>query len=194
MSSVNPFESPNMSANVTTSEPVSARPIGITVFGIISIIFGVLGTFGGCCGGLFLFVPQDPAMAGANPVIDMMNESTGYAVFNYVSMGLGLIMSILLIAIGIGLLRMSKIARPGAIAYGVYGIVSGIVVNAVNIFLVFLPAINSAAPDSAEHIAGMMALIFGAIGGVIGLIFPIALLIYFLRPPVKGYFENWNGT
>ncbi len=185
-----PYQAPAETSNLPNApmmQPGATRPTGVTVFAILNIIFGLMGVFGIVVSVGMLVLGS--RIAGPNPVMDKMFDSVAYLAFTAVGMVVGIVFSILLLFSGIGLLKMSKSARTISIVYGVYAIVSTILANAVNVFVVFIPALEQA--QGAQR-AGMIGGIIGAgIGGLVGLIYPIALLIYFTRPTVKHYFESW---
>ena len=179
---------------VNTLSGSLARPVGVTVFAILNLGFGLLGLFGI----LFTIVMAvwNPNFGGApNPTFELMEDSVAYRVFFFGSMVLGAVFTLLLVVSGIGLFQMSAAARKMAIAYAIYSIISGIVGMVVNIFVIFLPMIEQVnlqgGPQRAVLIAGTIG---GLVGTLLALVFPIAILIYFSRPKVKEAFRLANST
>ncbi len=168
----------------------SGRPTGVTVFAILSILFGFMGVLGTIGSAAMLFIGDK---FGANPVTEKLMTSSGYFAFTIAGAVLGFIFSIVLLASGIGLLKMSKTARKMAIAYGFYAIVATILVNVVNVVVIFLPLLQQAGDKSGpEQTVAIATLIGAVIGAFVGLIFPVALLIYFLMPSVREKFDSWE--
>lgn len=162
------------------------RPTSITVFGILNIVFAVLGVFG-VLATVALFAS---AATGHNPVIRLMRENPGYAAFLKVTIPLGLIAAVVLLAAGIGLLLLKPWARVTSIGYAIYTIAMGIIGMAVNVVFVVRPLLAEAAqaqgPEAAGAIGGAIG---GSIGGCLGLIYPILLLVFMTRPKVAAAFR-----
>lgn len=189
--SLDPFQPPREVSSPSFS--TRTRPTGVTVFAILHIVFGVWGLLGLAMTIVFMFIGANIA-AGPNPVFDMLQQDSLYAAFFYVTFALGGIFAVLLIVSGVGLLKMSEVARTFSLVYAVYAIVSGIVGTVVNFFLIFLPMLETAQQAQGPQLAGAIGgIIGGIIGGLVGLIYPIAILIYFLRPSVKEVFRNWSA-
>jgi uncharacterized membrane protein len=83
-----------------------------------------------------------------------------------------------LIAAGIGLLYLKAWARVLSLGYGWFAIVWGIIGMVVNVGLITSGAYG--APRDA--VGGMMG---GVFGGLVGLIYPILLIVFMRRPNVK---------
>jgi hypothetical protein len=92
---------------------------------------------------------------------------------------LGAVAGLVLVAAGIGLLLSKNWARLTSIGYGVYGVLLA-VANAVVML------------NAASHQQGMTKIIFlisGLFGAVLGLIYPVLLLIFMTRPKVVAAFQ-----
>jgi len=162
------------------------RPTSVLVFGILNIVFAVVGAFGIAFSVLLFFAPA----TSSNPVVRIIQEHPGYATFLKASIPLGLLSSAVLLASGIGLILMKGWARIVSIAYGVYAIVWGIIGTVVNYIFITQPLLERASRQHGPEIAGALGgAIGGAIGGCIGLVYPILLIIFMLRPHVVAAFQ-----
>jgi hypothetical protein len=162
------------------------RPTSVTVFGILNIVFAVFGTLA-VLGSLVLFLPQ--MAASNNPVIKLIHDNPAYATWMKASVGLGLIVSVALLAAGIGLLLLKPWARMISIAYGIYSLIMIPVSMVVNFFLLTRPLLEQAHQQHGPEATGAIA---GAVGGLFGscfgLIYPVLLLVFMLRANVKAAF------
>lgn len=182
-----PFAPPQ---EVSSQGATGQRPVGVTVFAILNIIFGILGVLGSIFTALMMAVgPMIPAGGPPNPVLDMMNENLFYNVFLFGSLILGFVFAVILIVAGSDLLKMRSRGRTLSIVYGVYAVISSVVGTLVNVFVVFLPMMEQAPNQQGAQAAMIGGMVGGAIGGCIGLIYPVAVLIYFLRAQTKAAFE-----
>lgn len=179
--------------SATPGQPVMAvaKPVSLTVFGIINLVFGILGICGIAGSGVQMFVLRNqPGIE--NPIFEIMQQNSIYFAFMIASLGLGSIATILLIIAGVGLLNGKPYGRSCSIFYAGYAIVSGIIGIGMNfVFLVqpMLENINDMAdgPEKAGAIGGAIG---GTLGGACGLIYPIILLIFMLRAPVINYMRT----
>jgi hypothetical protein len=166
------------------------RPTAVTVFGVLNIVFAVLGAIG-VAASLMLFGSQ----AGAeNPIVQLIHDNPTYALWMKFSASAGLVVCVLLMAAGIGLLMLKPWARGLSIFYGIYAIVMGIVGTAVNYFYLVQPIIERAqqkqGPEAAAAIGGAIG---GTIGGCVGLIYPVLLLVFMTRPKIVAAFRPTPG-
>ncbi|HEY0455073.1 MAG TPA: hypothetical protein VGE41_01765 [Verrucomicrobiae bacterium] len=164
------------------------RPTSATVFGVLNIIFAGFGLIG-LLGTLFLFTAAAPNIN--NPVVKLIHENPTYAAFMKISIPLGIISSAVLLASGIGLLRLKNWARKLSIGYAIYALVFGLIGVAVNFLFLFRPLIEQASqhpgPETSTAIGGAVA---GTFGGCIGLIYPILLIIFMTRPKLVAAFQG----
>lgn len=162
------------------------RPTSVTVFGILNIVFAAFGIFGLIFSIALFYLPADTN----NPVIKLIHESPAYAAWIKVCIPLGLLSCAVLLAAGIGLLRLRPWGRTLSIAYAIYAVVFGLVGTVVNFIFVTQPMIEQAHQQQGPQAAGAMgAVIGGSIGGCFGLIYPVLLLIFMLRPVVAAAFR-----
>ena len=160
------------------------RPTSATVFGILNLIFSVLGLCGTGFGIFSLLVFQNPEMGGGAQVpltLELMRENPAYQAFTFVSIGLGAVSAILLAVSGIGLLKLRPWGRTLCIVYGSYTVLLAIASGVINV-AVFAPELDKAQQQAnpqatAEAMGGVIS---GAIGGCGSLIYPAILLGFML--------------
>ncbi|MCP4645488.1 MAG: hypothetical protein GY851_33905 [bacterium] len=169
------------------------RPTSVTVFGVLNIIFGVLGLTCTPLGTLYVvFLPKIREFYEQQgvqlPEMPML-ESPGYRMFLIISMVIGVVASGALLASGIGLFKLRPWARTTSIVYSVYAILAFIVGQVIAYAIVWQPtldAIDSAEGPMQSGMAGGFA--GGICGGVVGMAHPVLLLIFMLLPTVKKAF------
>ena len=169
------------------------RPTSVTVFGILNIVFAVFGI----CGVLaivtmFTMMGMDlnnPAFQN-NPTMQAIQDSPAYAAWLKISVVLGLVAAAVLLAAGIGLLKLKPWARMLSIIYGIFEIVWIIIGTVVNFIFLVQPMLEKAhaaqGPEAAGAIGGAIG---GMFGGCIGIIYPVLLLIFMTRPKVVAAFR-----
>lgn len=181
----NPYASPASFGDPSAYQtPTPERPVAGIVFGILNLVFGVLGICGNAFSALMFVVPVTPQMAEQNLVLKLMNDSPGYRLFLQASVVLGFLSTIVLIVAGAGLLMQRALGRQLSIGWAIYAIVTVVLGLVVNIFIVFpvlFKQINDmpAGPNQAGAIGGIIG---GVIGALVGFIYP-ALLLYFMYTP-----------
>src|SRR5436309_11142195 len=117
------------------------RPTSVTVFGVLNIVFGVIGVFS-LFGTVALFFMS--AESSTNPVIKIMASSPAYATWLKLTIPLGLLGAVANIAAGIGLLKLKEWGRKLSIAYGVFALVMGVVGIVVNFIYLVGPLLEQA--------------------------------------------------
>ncbi len=162
------------------------RPGSVTAFGILNIAFAIIGVFG-TVGTVALFTM---VQASNNPVLKIMRASPGYAAYLKLTIPLGLLTCGILLASGIGLLRMQPWGWKLSIGYAIYAIAFGILGSVINFFVLFRPMFEEAAQKQGPEAAGAIG---GAVGGMagacFGLVYPIVLLVFMMRPNVVAVFR-----
>jgi len=157
------------------------RPTSLTVFGILNLVFGILGFFGICGSYAMLHSP----LGQANPVIKIMHDQPAYLEWMKIGLILGLVGALAAIVSGAGLLKSLNWARQLAIGYAILTIVTGLVSIVMNVrFLVgplFEHARQALGPEAAGAFGGAIG---GMIGGFVALLYPIILLIFMTTPSI----------
>lgn len=163
------------------------RPVSVNVFGILNIVFALFGLFS-AIGAVGLLSATDSA---SNPVVRLMLENPTYAAWMKISIPLGLVASAVLLATGIGLLRLKSWARKLSIAYAIYAIVVGIIGTVMSFMFLIRPLLaeaqQSQGPEAAAAVGGAIG---GILGGCLGLVYPILLIIFMTRPKVVAAFQS----
>jgi len=156
------------------------RPTAVTVFGIISIVFGAMGII--CTPIAFLL----PAIIPSN-----MEENEIYKVWQTVAAFTGIGFSIWLLITGIGLLKMTRWARLSAIIYSCINII-WVLISAGMTFAAFSQGwIKLPQTTESSQTAGMIGGIIGGTCGSLGaLIIPILMLIFMMTAKVKQAFAS----
>lgn len=161
------------------------RPTSVTVFGVLNIVFGVLGLlvvlFSGAA--VFLATAQRqrlPGMEEMNPVL---------ATWTKVSVVIGLLGTLALLISGMGLLGLKSWGRFLAMGYSVYTIVTGILGIVVQYVFVIQPVLEQQVPGGRREVV-IGTVIGGAVGSCIGLIYPVLLMFFMSRPHVKAAFSG----
>lgn len=162
------------------------RPTSVTVFGVLNLVFAVLGGVGLVASiGLFL-LPADTN----NPVVQLLHDNPAYATWLKICIPLGVLSCAVLLAAGIGLLCLKSWGRVLSIVHAGYSIVFGVVGMAVNFVYLMQPMLEQArekhGPEAAAAIGGAIG---GSIGSCFGMAYPIILLIFMLRPSMAAIFH-----
>lgn len=162
------------------------RPTSIVVFGVLNLLFAVLGFFGTIGSTLILL-----GMNVTNPVYQIMQDSAVYRIFMYVSVPLGMLFILVLGIAGAGLLMSKPWGRTATIVYAGYALVMGLLGGLVNAVFLVGPLIEQASNSAGPEAIGAAG---GAVGGVfgtcIGLVFPVLQLIFMYRKNVVEFFAQ----
>ena len=184
------YENPEYNA---IAKPV--RPTPVMVLGILSIVFGALGVL--CTPvGLLMNTFMGGMLEGMpgmenNPGMAMMNDP-GAKMFTLVSGIIGFVGAGVLLASGIGLLKMKPWARTASIGYAVYRYIFIVVGGVLGYYMMTLPMMEAARNTDPDMAAVMEASgVFGAIfGSCFSLIYPTVLLVFMLLPNIKAAFAT----
>ncbi len=193
MSDSSPYQSPESFQSPGPShKPEAPRPTSATVFGILNLLFACLGLCGVVFGAISLFATQMIPDMPPNPAMELMKQNEPYYMFTIVMMALGFVATLALGLGGIGLLMMRSWGRTLSIGYAVYTILAGIVGMIANWVWLIQPLLEqadamAAGPEKAGAIGGAIG---GGIGGCIGLIYPVLLLIFMMRPSLVQAFRE----
>lgn len=164
---------PASNVEITTSifQAQGRRPTSVTVFGILNIVFGGLTILCSPVGIFVLMMPQ--------PQTVVLPASIRF--FSFISYGLGFLIAFVLLASGIGLLRLRKWARQVTYLYGWFTIIWAIVSTAISILLYALTLDRGEPQMSPVAIQGIVG---SFCGGIVGLVYPIFIIVYMRKPHV----------
>jgi len=143
----------------------------VTVFGILHIIFGSLGLLCSPVNFFSVFFAQR-----------VMQFSAPFKIWLIITAIVGVFTSAGLLTLGIGLLKMKKWALAGSYIYAWFAIVWGILSTT-------LTAVSLATGMVTMAREAMPGFIGGLAGGMIGLVYPILMLVFLRRPQVRKAFE-----
>ena len=162
------------------------RPTAVTIFGILNIVFAAIGFFS-LIASFILFLPQ---MANThNPIIQLIHDNPSFALWMKFSLVMGFAATGVVLAAGIGLLKLKPWARLLSIGYAIYSVVMIVVGSVVNYFFMLRPLLEQAHQKTGPEAVGAMAgAIGGMVGGCFGMIYPVLLLVFMLKANVKAAF------
>ena len=183
---MDPFENPYAATHVDSFNAPSKRPlkkpVSATVFGVLHLIFGILGAVGTPLNFISISMINSHDRP-PNPAWDVMRDTPGYMTFYIASLAIGFVMSIVLIVAGMGLLKDKPSGRTLSIWYGFASLLIGVGSTAINFFLLYEPLSQLGGPE------GTIILAIGFIGAAVGAIYPILTLIFMYRRNVVEYFQ-----
>jgi hypothetical protein len=153
------------------------RPVAILIFGILNLGFGLLHLISP----LFALAMRKIKLP-SQPALTALYSDPSYIAWQHVSMVVGVVSGLALLAFGVGLLLCKNWARLGSIVYAVLDcafVVVGCVVS-----WPFMEMAIQQAPKVSQGFAkaaGVIGMVFGL---VIGLAYPVLLLIFMTRSNV----------
>lgn len=180
----NPYQ-PQTPAQGNTLLP-GQRPVTATVFGILNLVFGVLGVCGNIVGiGMFAVMSSDLMDANAKAQMNwqQFDDPTIFAVL-IAQMTLSGILAIVIIISGIGLLKFKPWGRKLANFYAVATLILIVVGTTFSIIYTVIPTLNEAnlpGADPQKMGAAIGGLVGGVFGACFGIIYPICILIFLNR-------------
>lgn len=184
----NPYRSPASPPAGPAAPTAATRPTAVIVFGILNLVFGLLGICGTAASSAMFFVelPRDPLVP--NPALELIESNPTYRTLMLVMIGIGLLASLALLVAGIGLLRSKPWGRTLSIGYawyGIFGAIFGMIVNWVYLVQPMLAKWNPAfGPAEATAVSTAVS---GILGGCFGMIYPIVLLVFMQRPTLRDW-------
>jgi hypothetical protein len=160
------------------------RPISVTVFGILNIGYALWKFVGLLLAGVAmrLNLPGNSALAA-------LRSDPVYRAWSHFSVVIDVVFGIVLIASGIGLLLLQNWARILAI---IYSVLEMIVVLAGAVFSqrLLMQAMTTQVHGAPAGVIEVVAKISFALGIVIGLAYPVLLLIFMTRPKIIEAFNS----
>ena len=166
---------------------ISNRPVGVTIFSILHLLFGASGLV------LAISTLVFSAIGGAvdfGPIpLGETVDQPGYRLVTGVIGTLDFFLCTALLAAGLGLLKMRGWARQVSLLYAVYTIIAAAVSSVVQYSLIYLPLIERVAGDAiGKEGASALGIVLAVSVACIGMIYPLAILFYFLRPGIRRKF------
>lgn len=152
-------------------QPVS-KPVSVTVFGVFNCVFGGLG---------LIYIPLS-LVIGIWSLYMTMQLNNEFAVCSAFMASVNIVFSIWMIILGVGLLKMKKRARRGAVMFSAAFIVWLFIAVIANIVMVFIGWVQM---DEGRLYLFIFEMYISLCSG---LVYPILLLIFMKTPKVKSAF------
>ena len=166
------------------------RPVSVTIFGILNIGFAVMGLAGLLMSGSYDSLPHvssSPFLSSVIAFLDGMNKNPNYVLWRNITTPLEAVASLILLASGIGLLRLKNWSRLASIGYAIYKII----LLAAN--LIVLPLVlGGLLQKLLQNTPGPVLFILAGVmlGGVaLALAYPVLLLFFLTRPKILPAFQ-----
>ncbi len=173
--------------------PPAQRPATAMIFGILNIVFGIMGICGSLISGGMLIAVGSGQLD--QQMMDQMQQFNDPVYFGFLSMQLvlGSIFAIVAIISGVGLIQFRPWGRKLANIYSIASLVLLIIGFVFNLVYAVLPAIQAANSGDADP-AQVGGAIGGAVGGILGScfggIYPICALYFLNRKSFVAAIEN----
>jgi hypothetical protein len=170
------------------------RPASFTVFGVLCIVFASLGLL--CnVGGLAITKVVEAAQSEADRAKakamekELFERVPGYQTQAWAKLTVDVVMELLLLATGIGLLKMLSWSRPACIAYGLLTVLMQLA-NMVYIIAFVSPVLEDLVnkqlreqnPQVQVTVPGWALNLGVILASLLGMVFATILLIFALRP------------
>ena len=162
------------------------RPVTATVFGILNLVFGILGIcgiFSGIVGVAIMSSEIFDAEMKSKMNLQQFEDPLFFGLL-CMQMFMSGILSVVVIISGIGLLKFKSWGRKLANFYAVATLILLVVGTTISVIFTVIPAVNEANNPGASP-EKVSAAIGGVAGGVFGLcfgiIYPICVLIFLNR-------------
>lgn len=184
----NPYASP-MTQPQYGMPPQSDKPVAITVFGILNLVFGALGVCGiGANIFFFLALANNPGFQQPpNPILD---HPIGYA-WTMVGLVVGSFTTFMIIAGGILLLMNKDLGRVLTLGYAWIAIVFGII-GMVVMGVIFFGVLAQGNVNGPEEMGAVFGIVGGSCGSLLGLVYPALAIFFLTRENVKAYLRRVN--
>jgi hypothetical protein len=183
------------------------RPTSVTVIAILQFVFGGLGLLMGICGGGYQFAGGNKMFATApqaaqnqqiqTQMEDFLKEKVPSAKpVQYATMALDLILCLIMIASGVGLLKLQPWGRMLAIVYAIFSILLKLF-GAIYGFLFSIPAVTeflektpAQNPQEAMVFNVMKATLYVTpFLSLVFIVYPLIVLIIMMRPSIAAAFR-----
>ena len=174
------------------------RPTSVTVFGILNIVFAVIGMCGVAVTAAQPAIQQAMEQAAKDngqevkqdPVQKLLAADPKVRLIGNISTGSGVVVTLVLLISGVALLLMRPWGRTLSIVCAVYDILSKIALSALSFWFI-QSALEGQEEVPAEIPVGTLQGIFAFSFGcslIFGLVYPIVLLIFMFRTTVTEAF------
>ena len=168
------------------------RPTSLTVFAILNLVFGGLGMFCNLCGVAGLVatpalekMQKDQGAKGGFDTLELQKHMEaripGYAILQWSQVGIGVILSLILILGGIGLLRMQPSARWLCVGYSIISIIYHLSYMIYTIIIVN-PEIDEWLTKQGVQLPSGLFTAGSVAGAIIGMTYAVVLLIFMMIP------------
>ena len=119
------------------------RPRTVIVFGILNIVWGILGVCS-LAGTIIVKMVSFDIATENNPVLEMMQSNQAYKWFTGISTVVGSLATIVILSAGIGLLCFKPWARMASIGWAIYTVLASTIGTIVTYVLIFRPSLDQA--------------------------------------------------
>ncbi len=180
----NPYQP--QTPDTSSSLPNGQRPAVATVFGILNLVFGIMGICGTIASAVsFAILSSDMFDPEMKAQMNMQQfDNPIYFGLLCMQMAMGTILAIVVIISGIGLLKFKPWGRKLANFYAIASLLLLFIAIANSVIFQIMPAIEEANNPGAgpEAFGGAVG---GTVGGVftfcLGIIYPICILVFLNR-------------
>jgi hypothetical protein len=157
------------------------RPASVTVFAIINLVLAGFVVFMIIIW-LLSRMGLIPKQAEGNLILEAMESHAGYQLFSYVTTGLGVIATILILSASIGMFSLRPWARLATIGWGVYSILMTLIVQTVNYLVIFVPLLDDL--SGAERVGLVFGMVLVAVIGFVYIGYYLLMIFMLTRPNV----------
>jgi hypothetical protein len=187
---MNPYAPPAQHQPLGTppAGPASGPGTGLLILGIVEIIFGALGLLTAPLLMLTRTLARDPV----SRQVQALTWEGPLGVWTRISLALGFVMALALIAAGFGIIKLKPWARPLSMAYAAAALVFtiiGQVMSAMYLYPVLFELVSQGTRNPVAYAAGIGGIAGGIGGGVFALVFPTVILVVMTRRSVKEKFR-----
>jgi hypothetical protein len=182
----NPYQPPQASPSDPAGLPGlpgSIRPATATVFGILNLVYGGFGLICNPINGALNLLIPNPQGRVNNPILEIAIQPIyRHAIAIYA--GVSTVACALLVIAGIGLLTMKPWGRTLSVRYVILDIAAAVCYLGFNGIYLFAPMIDLARRlNSPQATGNAIGAVIGGVGVfLLGLIYPVLLLIFMTRP------------
>ena len=168
--------------------PSQQRPAALTIFGILNLIFGVLGLVSTVMSYKLYFAPLE---GQTGMMADLLRSDPFFASCMRANIVPATLFVIAQIISGIGLLKAREGARRIAVFCGIYGLLSGLVIGYLS-YVHIIPftieySLKTIKEPAVAEMARSMSKVGGMIGLIGGLIYPVLTLVFLAKKSVREF-------